>query len=166
MPLVRTSRAIIPIHPIKSRGATTKWKIAHSTQPPEVRFWADLGLSRTMPICRGLPDQVRATHQGTHRQSVSTTPFSQDGKFRLGFPIGSHCRRTPLRLECDLPLSLTSPAWSNAYRGRTPGRCDRPEHRPISIRLEPEGITPRANVKPGTASRGIAAAKETCSGTN
>jgi len=29
-----------------------------------------------------------------------------------------------------------------------------------------KGITPHANVKPGAASRDIAAAKETCSGTN
>jgi hypothetical protein len=32
--------------------------------------------------------------------------------------------------------------------------------------VEPEGITSHANVKPGAGSRGIAAAKETCSGTN
>jgi hypothetical protein len=36
----------------------------------------------------------------------------------------------------------------------------------MSIGVEPEGITPPANVKPGAALRGIAAAKETCSGTN
>ena len=84
----------------------------------------------------------------------------------MAFGIRSHCRRTPLRLRCDLTLPPTGPAQSKAHQGRTPERCDRPEHRPISIRLEPEGITPPANVKPGAALRGIPAAKETCSGTN
>jgi hypothetical protein len=82
------------------------------------------------------------------------------------FGIRSHCRYTPLRLQCDLILPQTGPAWSNAYQSRTPRRCDRPEHPPISIGIEPEGITPRANVKPGAALRGVPAAKETYSGTN
>lgn len=82
------------------------------------------------------------------------------------FGFRSHRRHTPLRLQCDLTFPPTGPAPSNAHQGRTPGRCDRPDHRPISIGIEPEGITPHCNVKPGAASRGIPAAKETCSATN
>lgn len=66
----------------------------------------------------------------------------------------------------DLPLLPTGPAPLNAYQGRTPGQRDRCEHRPISIRLEPEGITSHANVKPGAALRRVPVAKETCSDTN
>lgn len=82
------------------------------------------------------------------------------------FSIRSHRTDTPLRLRCALILSRTVPAWSKGYQGRTPRRCDHPEHGPISIGIEPEGITPHVNVKPGAGSRGIAAVKETCSGTN
>src|SRR6266498_1795115 len=103
----------------------------------------------------------------TPTQSVSTALFQSKSRV-LGwaFAIRWHCRHTPLRLQCDLTLPPTVPTRSNAYRGRTPGRCDCPERRPISIGIEPEGIIPHANVKPGAGLRGIAAAKETCSGTN
>jgi hypothetical protein len=94
-------------------------------------------------------------------------PFQLKSRVRVRLSVSG---RTAGALHCDYsatcPLFPTSPAPLNAYQGRTPGRCDRPEHRPISIRLEPEGITPHANVKPGAASRRIAVAKETCSGTN
>src|SRR5439155_24848631 len=98
---------------------------------------------------------------------VCAVPFQSKSRV-LGWAFGirSHCARTPLRLRCDLTLPPTGPAPSNAYQDRTPGRCERPGHRLLSIALEPEGITPHANVKPGAGSRGIAAAKEACSGTN
>jgi hypothetical protein len=94
-------------------------------------------------------------------------PFtSKSHVLGAAFGIRAHCRRTPLRLRCDLTLPPTGSARSKGHQGRTPGQCDHPEQRLISNGLEPEGITPDANVKPGAASRGIAAAKETCSATN
>src|SRR5438477_3039402 len=75
-------------------------------------------------------------------------------RFGLGFrhqvALWAHSTATTLRLD----PSPTGPAPSNAYQDRTPGRCERPGHRLLSIALEPEGITPHANVKPGAGSRG------------
>lgn len=108
-----------------------------------------------------------STHQG-HPQVIRfhrSLPL-EFGRLGPGFRHRSHCSRNGVRHGVSFTLPPTDPACSNAHQGRTPGQRDRSEHRPISIRLEPEGITPRANVKPGAALRGVPAAKEACSGTN
>jgi hypothetical protein len=121
---------------------------------------AQADIERPRNRCRALFPSVSGSHH-FHR----SFPI-EIARFRRGFRRSSHWRRSPLRLQFDLTLPPTGTARSNTHQGRTPGRCGRPEHRPISIGIEPEGITPHANVKPGAGSRGIAAAKETCSGTN
>jgi len=146
-----------------SVGYATDEKCAHPISRPSTLV-ANFG-GRSQHRVRG-----RRFHpflQNASRYSVCSVPFQlKSCVLRWAFAIRSHWRCTPLLLQCDLTRSPKGGARSDAHQGRTPGRCGRLERHPISIRLEPEGITPRANVKPGAGSRGIAAAKETCLGTN
>jgi hypothetical protein len=121
--------------------------------------WPKLTSSARTTVPCILPKRIKVVRLQRSFQSKSRV-------LGWAFAIRSHCSHTPLRLQCDLILHPSGTAPSNAHQGRTPGRCGRLERHPISIRLEPEGITPHANVKPGAGSRGVAAAKETCLGTN
>ncbi len=86
--------------------------------------------------------------------------------FDGAFGIRSHSGRTPLRLPCDFALHkprryFRIHTWGASQDALCAGRCLPNTLFPIGV--EPEVSAPSPMSTAGAGSRGIAAAKETCS---